>query len=447
MRAMHIRRPIPNHNRWPIAPTFASLLALSAAGCGSGGGPDGTSIDGSDIPLAPQVEEVYSVGVLEGEAWEMFARVRAVAFDSDGTLFILDSEAGHIVVVDPGGAYVRTISNQGEGPGELNGPVSMAILADGRVAVNQFMRGVQVFSREGEFIQEAAFSHETGGPGPRMYALSDHSLLSAGIGSLRALLGEGAEQPEGRPIDRFRLDGSKELYHMAWAAPSRGEESGAVESGNVQIRISGMEAFPLPLSMGVLSDDRVVLADTTGYRIKLLDASGVVSATLERPVMPVAVTEEIREAERERRREALAGGSGGGGLVGVSSISIVAGGAASGGGGSISPDMGAIREMIAGQVESLTFPDEIPVIGEVAVDWSDRIWVERSALGAEPGPIDIFTAAGQYLGTIPPDGLRIADAFGPDGLLAYIEEDELEIQRVRVVRLPADGALETTAGR
>jgi hypothetical protein len=39
--------------------------------------------------------------------------------------------------------------------------------------------------------------------------------------------------------------------------------------------------------------------------------------------------------------------------------------------------------------------------------------------------------------------MRIPQAFGPGGLVAYIEEDELEVQRVRVARLPPMEELES----
>jgi hypothetical protein len=52
------------------------------------------------------------------------------------------------------------------------------------------------------------------------------------------------------------------------------------------------------------------------------------------------------------------------------------------------------------------------------------------------------TPDGSYLGTIVADGLRIPAAFGPDGLVAFIEADELEVQRVRVARLAENEALE-----
>lgn len=418
-------------------------LPLAAVGCGGDAGPAASGLDSPDVPLAPGVEDVYTVGVLDGAEWEMFGSLAGVAFGDDGSLFILDNGAGHVVVVDPSGEFVRTVSSKGEGPGELNRPMGLAVLDDGRIAVNDMGRGIQVFSPDGASFQEAGFTFQTGMPGPQMYAMPDHSLLSAGlvVGSFGALMGEEEEEePAGRPIGRFRLDGSQEDFYTAWARPP--VEETETETGNIRMVMTGLEAFSLPLSLGVFRDGRIALADSVGYRIKILDLSGQVVGTLERPIPPVAVTDGIRDAEREHRLAALAEGrsGGGGGSFVVTSIAI---GGAAGRGGSIGPDSEAMRRMREDRIENMTFPDEIPVISRLAVDWSDRIWVQRSALPGETGPTDILTADGQYFGTIAPDGIRIPAAFGPDGLLAYIERDEFDIPRVRVVRLVDDQMLET----
>lgn len=437
------------HLAWLVLLT----LPLAAAGCGGDAGPDdagpaAAGLDSPDISLAPGVEEVYTVGVLDGAEWEMFGSVVGVAFGEDGTLFILDNDAGHIVVVDPSGEFVRTISNKGEGPGELNQPIGMAVFSDGGIGVNDLTRGIQFFGRDGEFLGAAAFNMTDGAPGTPIYALPDGTILSAELigGSLSRLLGGDDTEPEGRPIRRYRLDGTHEVFHAAWPGPPVEETETETQAGNVLMVMSGMEAFPLPLSFGVLRDGRVALADSVGYRIKILDASGQVTATLERPIPPVAVTDEIRDAERERRLAALAeGGSGGAGGRFIISSTVSIGGTA-GRGGSVGLDSEAMRRMREDRIESMAFPEEVPVISRLAVDWSDRIWVRRSALPGEPGPTDILTPDGQYFGTIAPDALRIPAAFGPDGLLAYIDADELGVQRVRVVRLVGDQLLEAAEG-
>lgn len=419
---------------------------VAAIGCGGDAGPATADLDSPDVSLAPSVEDVYTVGVMDGAAWEMFGSVVGVAFDEDGSLFILDNDAGHIVVVGPGGEFVRTISNKGEGPGELNQPLGMAVFADGSIGVNDLTRGIKLFNREGEFLREAAFDMTDGAPGIPIHALPDGTVLSADLvgGSLALLLGGDDAVPEGRPIHRYRLDGTHDVFHLAWAGPP--VEDAETQTGNMRIVVTRMEAFPLPLSFGVLRDGRVALADSVGYRIKILDASGQVTGTLERPIRPVAITDEIRDSERERRLAALAeGGSGGGGrmvfMAPTISISRTAGSGRPSG-----PDPEAMRRMGEDRIANMVFPEEVPVISRLAVDRSDRIWVERSALRGEPGPTDILTEDGQYFGTIAPDGVRIPAAFGPDGLLAYIESDELGIQRVRVVRLAGDQLLEAADG-
>ena len=324
----------------------------------------------------------------------------------------------------------------------------MAVFPDGGIGVNDLTRGIQFFGRDGEFLGAATFNMTDGAPGSPIYALPDGTILSAELigGSLSRLLGGDDAEPEGRPIRRYRLDGTHDVFHAAWPGPS--VEETETQAGNVLMVMSGMEAFPLPLSFGVLRDGRVALADSVGYRIKILDASGQVTATLERPIPPVAVTDEIRDAEREHRLAALAeGGSGGAGGSFIISSTVSVGGTAGRGNPMDSEAMReAMRRMQEDQIQDLMFPEEMPVIRNLAVDWSDRIWVRRSALPGETGPTDILTRDGQYFGTIAPDGLRIPAAFGPDGLLAYIDADELGVQRVRVVRLVGDQLLETAEG-
>ena len=87
-------------------------------------------------------------------------------------------------------------------------------------------------------------------------------------------------------------------------------------------------------------------------------------------------------------------------------------------------------------MDELRSADEVRVIANMAVDWEDRIWVERTgADGVEPGPIDIVTPEGDYVGTLGAGGVRIPGAFGPNGPMAYLETDDVGIPTVRVIRL------------
>ena len=86
------------------------------------------------------------------------------------------------------------------------------------------------------------------------------------------------------------------------------------------------------------------------------------------------------------------------------------------------------------------FYSVIPVIQRLSTTWEGRIWVVRQGDEIlEDGPIDVLTltAGGEYVGTYRIGATRMPNAFGPDGLAAFIEFDEFEVPSVVVRRLPA----------
>jgi len=49
----------------------------------------------------------------------------------------------------------------------------------------------------------------------------------------------------------------------------------------------------------------------------------------------------------------------------------------------------------------------------------------------------VLTPAGQYVGTFAAGSMKLPGAFGPGGLAAFIERDELDVPSVVVKRRPA----------
>lgn len=82
--------------------------------------------------------------------------------------------------------------------------------------------------------------------------------------------------------------------------------------------------------------------------------------------------------------------------------------------------------------------DVIPVLTALRATWDGALWVERQgeAPWAEFGPIDVMRADGEYVGTFAAGATKMPDAFGPDGLVAFVELDELAIPSIVVRRLP-----------
>ena len=95
-----------------------------------------------------------------------------------------------------------------------------------------------------------------------------------------------------------------------------------------------------------------------------------------------------------------------------------------------------ITAMMEGRIQSMEFGEEGPALAGLVTDWAGHLWVKRTgARVGEEGPIDVLSGEGSYLGTLAPGEFQIPDAFGPDGLAAYIETDEMDVPRVVVKRL------------
>ena len=434
----------------PITVFVSLSLACgdSAGAPGAAGGGDDPG--GADVTLAAATEDVYTVGAMEGEDWEIFGRIQSVDFDEKGNLHIFDRQADRVVVVGGDGGFVRTVGKSGEGPGEFSSLIGLAVLRDGSYAAISF-GSIHLFDTNGEFTGTVPADASTGIP-MQAQALPDGRLLSTNTFRMnmptpgRSVAISTSEESEGRPIEVFSLDeGASELFYTAWELPEEDGNSGEMSvSGSsagatISMQMRPPRAFVPGLRVDVLSDGRVAVVDSVGYRVKLVGLDGGVTGTVERPIAPTVVTEAIMEAERERRRIAREEGNanaptGGGTFITASGSS--SSGAASSTLRSISPDNVQSIELTSGSIEDMTFADEIPVIDDIAVDWEDRLWIERTGEnGQGQGLIDIMTPDGRYLGTLPIDGLRIPRAFGPAGLMAYVEFDEYEVQSVRVIRL------------
>ena len=432
MKAWPVNRHDPAR---PPAPALLASLCLATLSCGDAT-PDGAGA--SDIPLTATTESLFTVGALVGEDWETFGSVRSVQFDDEGNLHIFDAGAHRMVVVDPAGNHLRTVGTQGEGPGEIANAHAAAVRNDGQTVIYDFGNpaAFEIFDRDGEFARSVTADVNRGVPGERMHTLPDGRLVTKGGPKIRMYApGEvpedsPEEEDHRRDIDIFSLDDSdKQVLYRAWdLPPTETDETikgSSEEGGGIEMSLSRMREFNPRLLIGVLSDGRVAVVDSIAYEVKLVAMDGTVDGTITRPIAPEPVTEAVEEETRTARLEGLGEVTDGG--IRLQTI-----------GGDVNLDMQEqMRSMMERQIESMVFTEEIPVIADLAVDHRDRLWIARMGPAGDEtaGPTDIITASGQYIGTLPADGLRIPAAFGPGGLMAYIDADEMGVQTVRVIRL------------
>ena len=355
-------------------------------------------------------EELYRVGSLQGGEWDTFGRVGDVAFDGAGNLYVLDTQAARFSVVDLQGNLVRRFGRVGEGPGEFGGDaapsINFAVLHDGRIAVyDPGRRHFVVFDSEGEFERQVPLGGTTFTIFPGLQAdPGSESVVSTGeVVYLGWTPGpdEDSAEPSLRYVMRYTLSGrevSVDTVAAGWKPP-------------------GDLHFAPRLSAGVLPDDGVAFIDSSAYAIKVTGPGGGVSRILTRPFPVLPVTDKMKAAYIDRELEDLEEMANRGDATEQ-----------------------AMAEFIRAQIESTEFYHEIAVLRTLRTSREGTIWVRRGR-GDEAGgsgPIDLLTPDGRYLGSFEPGATGLPSAFGPEGLVAFVETNDLDVQTVVVKRLPPE---------
>ena len=418
-----------------------------------------------DIELAAEFGDVFRVGG-GGAEWELLTSITSLAFDAFGNLHITDVGPGggdmRILVVDSRGELVRAFGRTGDGPGEFRAANSAVVLRDGTMVVPDYgHRAYHVFRPGGEFDRMVRFPSGPGnesaepnelpnlGRGASISGSSSFTLqrgeaggtllgyVYSTLGAYASVAADGSRsltfgsRPGPRVLERLSIDGSHarvEELVRAWVPP-------------------GTERHPVPafapkLLFDVLPGGGFVFSDSTGYAIKFALPDGTIDRVLTRPRDARAVTEEERDRYHEQRELENA----------------------------------ELRRRFAGRRGSVVVDESffeidvdypvfarIPVVDDLRATWTGGVWVRRTpqdgypwedhvtggliepaefnlATSAAPAsPIDVISADGRYVGTFPAQsGAIMFAAFGPDGLVAYVEHDELDVPTVVVKRLPPE---------
>ena len=290
----------------------------------------------------------------------------------------------------------------------------MAVMSDGRVVVaNLGHQAYQIFDTRGEYERQVRMDGEGGYRVPWMFPERNGEFVVVGSQLAGAFFSGGLPDnfgPPARLVQRWSFAGEEvagETIVQAWEPP-RGSENRRL-------------AFEPGLEVDVLPDGWLAYSDSSDYAIKIASSETGVSRILTRPFSPEPVTERMERAERDRRLRA----------IGQGSVIRTAGGVTATGGGR--------GDRARERIETLEFFEEVPLVRGLRTSWDGRIWVQRRGDGPlDDGPIDVLTADGLYVGSYRADALPMPNAFGPGGLVAFIERDELDVQTVVVKRLPGD---------
>lgn len=399
-----------------------ALLAATAAAPASA--QQTVTLPTRDNTLENRPADVFSVGTVEGEDWEMFSGIRSIVFDASDNMYVLDAQNTRVVVFDADGRFVRQFGKKGGGPGELQAPFAMALSSDGDIVVSDIAnRAFVVFRPDGEYVRNVTFGDDVGFP------TAIDADRQGGV-VVRAFQRPRPDQAPGEaafsPIFRQPLAGGEPhtLYRVPVTPPRMID--GSSTEGARRVGAIRMDPIfgPMP-SFGVLPSGLAVHHETD-YAIRILDDAGRHVRTITRNFKPTKVTKKHQEEWREQRSRNVAQGTG---PTVVMSRTSPAG---------TSTTVGqAPSRAITFSVDDMPFAEFMAVVTSIRTDPQGRIWVQRRGDdNAVAGPIDLVTAEGRYIGTLPAQPMP--NAVSVSGLAAWVvTDDDLGVERVVVRRLPA----------
>jgi hypothetical protein len=357
-------------------------------------------------------DRVYEVGGIDAPPWAAFQSLDDAAFGPDGTLYLLDARSNRVVAVTANGGVGQPVGRTGEGPGEFRSAGGIAALEDGSLVVfDASKRGFLHFLPDGTPMPETRPDMTKGVPDGPFTLDGSGNVLAFPTRIITGSMGHAYFTTEGTvragasiPVLRVPLTAQGAITVATQAAMPRRE---AIPPGSVNRPFEPLPSFaPMP-------GDGLALYQAEDYEIEVFDVEGTHLRTLTRPLSARPLEPADRRAYQESLEEE--------GNLGVRSLSN--------GGGAVPrrppPDPSY-------------YPVITPILG-ITGSGSGSIWVLRRAVSdpTRGGPVDLFAVDGKYLGTLPETTRGLPAAFGPDGLVVFLDTGEFDVPVARVYRIPA----------
>ena len=188
---------------------------------------------------------MFRVGSLDAPEWQQFGMIFDVAFDGAGNLYLLDFQAPRVVVVDQVGKLVRMIGGPGEGPGEVSFPGHLAAMADGRVVVGDIARdrALQVYGSDGDKVVRETITYA--------WAPPSAGIITLRVGGQEITTGDQTTPPP-RTFDPGTVRGSAPRRRVwPFQAPRHTRSRSSTRDGAIS-RILSRPFHPQPVTDRIL---------------------------------------------------------------------------------------------------------------------------------------------------------------------------------------------------
>jgi hypothetical protein len=364
-----------------------SVVVLLAS-CGANQESAAEQANASSFPV-DTLEITGYIGEELGDSTNTFGIIADAEYhEVSGNILLLDNGAACFKEFTPSGDYIRQISRQGSGPGELSFVTLEFFQMGGNVfALNMMKHGFVVFDDSLNYLEEIPLWSQN--PPKQSVAVSDSVFVSYKPDFEEA--GEGS-------FVMFRLialftRGEEEYSTVLWRDSIELTMSDLISNSS-----SLINDFFLGVAMGGNRDIILFsLKESDNYTVHAFNPDGSETFTITMPIEPVAKTEE-EIAEEKAYMEGFFAQMGAQGM------------------GDFTPE--PYRDMV---VAVYTGPD-------------GNIWVQR---GTQERPFfDIFDLEGTLIGhrVFPEPGWTWHFSMGPMGILAWEDDPELGYQQLFMVQ-------------
>ena len=314
---------------------------------------------------------------------------RDVVADSEGRVYVLDSQEAGVIALNADLSLDRTIGREGEGPGEFTGPGSMQVLPGDSLLVWDYQpQRITVFppgNDEAAYVRPLG-TQELGSQARRLAGSAGYLAQSSTAymadatdeGETRIAILRHIREEEGRVVD--------EVIYQYPAAES------LVIRGDGSVSVSG-HPFGRRSFVGLLGGEQIVHANSDALEVKIIDLQGGVRTAFSFPTTPIAVT----GAELDDAADGMG------------------------------------RAM--GRLLRDGAPYVWPTLTGLVVDDQDRIWLGIHTGDPSTREWAAFMEDGTHVMSVTlPAGLAVHTV--RNGRLIGVGRDELDVPRVQAYRLP-----------
>jgi len=204
----------------------------------------------------------------------IFSQIRGIDVDASGRIYILDWREAKVFIFDSDGTYIKTFGRQGQGPGEMNMPVTIKITSRNEIAVGNLRQNMNFYTLEGDFVRNINTA-KAGSLG--MTIDSDYNLFGT-------LIVQDEENPR---YELIKFDPEMNRLHSYGSSPLPDERNFNPFSGGTFV-------------YAVRYDDFVFFGDHQTYEILVYNPSGKIVKKISKVYDPVVITQEEKDRIMER---------------------------------------------------------------------------------------------------------------------------------------------------